>query len=130
MTMTRAFDELEALGIGEISQQGKVRRLIFRKNRNELWKQVKPLMCNPVKKRVWLRQNNKSREMVDKFGLSSGLSALANYSMLNQPVYPVYAMDIKVWKKSGNVQEVSSEEEADVQLELWSYNPKLFENEG
>ena len=26
--------------------------------------------------------------------------------------------------------EVSSPEEADVQLELWSYNPKLFEKDG
>jgi hypothetical protein len=87
-------------------------------------------MCNPVKKRVWLRQNNKSREMIEKFGLISGLTALANYSMLNQPVIPVYAMDIKAWKKTGAIQEVSSEEEADAQLELWSYNPKLFAQDG
>jgi DNA-binding MarR family transcriptional regulator len=129
MTMTRAFDELKSLGIGDISQKGKERRLYFRQNLPELWKQVKSLMSSPVKKSVWLRQNNKSREMIDKFGLTSGVSALAQYSMLNHPLLPVYAIDIKAWKKE-RVQEVSSSEEADVQIELWSYNPKLFENEG
>ena len=129
MTMTRALDELKSLGIGEISQQGKERRLSFRQSRKALWKQVMSLMSNPVKKRIWLRQNNKSREMVDKFGLISGLSALAERSMLNLPVLPVYAMDIKAWKKE-YLQEVSSPEEADVQIELWSYNPKLFEKNG
>ena len=128
MQMTRALDELKSLGIGDISQHGKERRVHFMLNRNALWKQVKPLMCNPVKKRLWLRQNNKSREMIDKFGLISGLSALAHCSMLNRPVLPVYAMHIKAWKKE-RAQEVSSPEEADVQLELWSYNPKLFEKD-
>jgi DNA-binding MarR family transcriptional regulator len=129
MTMTRALDELKSLGIGEISQHGKERRVYFMPDKNALWKQVKPLMRNPVKKCLWLRQNNKSRDLIDKFGLISGLSALAHCSMLNQPALPVYAMDIKAWKKEC-AQEVSSPEEAAVQLELWSYNPKLFEKNG
>jgi DNA-binding MarR family transcriptional regulator len=128
-TMTRALDELKSLGIGEISQCGRERRLSFRQNKTDFWKQVKPLLYNPVKKRVWLRQNDKSREMINKFGLISGLSALAHCSMLNEPVLPVYAMDIKAWEKKC-IQEVSSLEEADAQLELWSYNPKLFEKDG
>jgi biotin operon repressor len=127
--MTRASEELKTLGIGEILQKGKERRIYFQPNLTAFWKQVEPLMSNPVKKRVWLRQNNKSREILERFGVVSGLSALAQYSMLNQPELPVYAMDIKAWKKE-HIQEVFSVEEADAQIELWRYNPKLFEENG
>lgn len=124
MTMTRALDELESLGIGEISHQGKERRWSVRETRKALWEKIKPFMCNPVKKRVWLRQNSKSREIIEK-GFVSGLTALARLTMLNQPLHPVYAIDMKDWKKSG-IEELPSVEGADVQLELWSYNPKLL----
>lgn len=128
MTMTRALDELESLGIGEISHQGKERRVYFTDNKKAFWEKVKPFLGNPIKKHIWLRQNSKNREIIEK-GFVSGLTALARLTMLNQPLHPVYAIDMKEWKKSG-IEELPSAEEADVQLELWSYNPKLFEENG
>lgn len=95
MTMTRALDELKFLGIGEISQHGKERRLSFRQNKTDFWKLVKPLLYNPVKKRVWLRQNDNSKKMIEKWGVISGMTALAHCSMLNPPMHPMYAMNIK-----------------------------------
>lgn len=129
MTMTRAFDELESLGIGEFFQQGRERWLCFREDRNTLWNRVRPFMYNPVKKRIWLQQNSKNKAMIEQWGVISGLTALAKSSMLNQPTHPVYAMDMKIWKKAGIIQEIPSAEEADVELELWSYDPKLFEKD-
>jgi DNA-binding MarR family transcriptional regulator len=133
MTLTRAFDELDSLDIGQISHSGRERRLYFMENRKVFWEKVKPLMTTPVKKRIWLRQNSKTKELLEKFGVVSGLSALAVLSMLNRPRYSVFAIDMKTWKaevKRGAIQEIPFAEEADIELELWSYNPKLFEENG
>ena len=40
MTMTRALDELESLGIGEIFQKGRERFLHFMKDKLALWEQI------------------------------------------------------------------------------------------
>ena len=52
MTMTRAFDELATLGIGEHTVAGKNRCLRFAMNRKELWEKVRPYLKTPVKTRV------------------------------------------------------------------------------
>ncbi|MBS3904460.1 MAG: hypothetical protein KGZ39_03955 [Simkania sp.] len=131
MTMTRAFDELESMNIGEISQKGRERWLRFPGDKEELWKYVKPLMLSPVKKRVWLRLRKGKK--FKWLGSISGLSALAQSSMLNDPIHPVYAVDRETWKtmrQTGIFEELPSSEEADVELELWSYDPELFAQNG
>lgn len=124
MTMTRAFDELQATNIGEVIRQGKERRWYFRESRNELWKQTKSFLRSPVKNRTWLTQKQKLT--------IAGLSALSHFSDLNDPLPPVFAIGPAQWKalKKSGVKEVPSSEEALIELEIWHYNPNLFAKGG
>lgn len=128
MTMTRAFDELESLEIATIQEKGRERWLIFKKTGKALWEQVKSLLRDPVRKRIWLRQKKGSG-----LGIRSGLSALSDSSMLGEPDIPVYALDAKAWKnlrQTHTVEEIPSGDGADMELEIWIYNPKLFARDG
>ncbi len=130
MTMTRALNELEMVGLGKAVRKGKERWFCFAENRSLLWKQAEPLMQNPVKKRLWLRLEKSNIKEVETVGVLAGLSALAE---LTPPIHPIYAVSSEVWKRLqqlGTVQELPSAEEADIELEVWSYNPKLFAKGG
>jgi DNA-binding MarR family transcriptional regulator len=119
MTMTRAFKELESTGIGEIHQKGREYCWIFPKKK-ELWEQVKPFLRTPTKKRIWLKHT--------KPEVIAGLSALSQFSMINPPNLPVYAISAQHWRewKQLDVKEIPSPEDADFELEIWNYDPKLF----
>ena len=120
MTMTRAFDELETANIGEVKRKGKERWWQFKRSKEELWNQTKPLMKTPVKKQTWA---------IHKKPIAiAGLSALAHYSMLSTPARPTYAIGVdqwKIWKQEG-VEECLSADDALFDLEIWHYNPDLF----
>jgi len=55
MTMTRAFDELQAAGLGEIAMEGRERVLRFDRYQKKLWEKVRKFLHNPVKKRLWVK---------------------------------------------------------------------------
>ncbi len=131
MTMTRVFNELESMHIGKMIRKGKERLLYFENDRYPLWEQIKSVMSNPVNKTMLLKQHGK--EEIKKLGSISGLTALGMYSMLNQPKLPVYAISKENWKNFANfpsMEEVFSPDEADIELQIWEYNPKLFAKEG
>lgn len=130
MTMTRAFNELEAKGIAVIEKKGRECWLSFKKTRQDLWEEVKSLLRNPVRKRIWVKQNGKSNK---KPGVRAGLSALSDLSMLGEPDISVCAVDTKTWKrlsKTKVMEEIPSADEADLELEIWIYNPNLFAKNG
>lgn len=124
MTMTRVFDELEAIRFGEISMRGRERRLQLREIRKELWTQVEPLLRSPVTKRVFIR-----RIPLGANALLTGLAALARRSMLALPPHAQHALGREDWKMvraQHNVVEVP-ESDPDVQeIEVWSYRPALL----
>jgi hypothetical protein len=124
MTMTRAFDELQAAGLGEIAMEGRERVLRFERNRKKLWEMARKFLRNPVKKRLWIKK------FFDKPpGVKAGLTALAQYSALAEPANPVFAMAGKKWKKIKNrtdVLELTIAEPEACELEIWSYSPRLF----
>jgi len=125
MTMTRAFDELQAAGLGEIAMEGRERVLRFDRNKKKLWEQARKFLRNPVKKRLWVKK------LVDEpLGVKAGLTALSHYSALAEPANPVFAMAGKKWKKIKNrndVMELTIAEPDAYELEIWSYSPGLFE---
>jgi DNA-binding MarR family transcriptional regulator len=128
MTMTRAFDELETLGIGEFSNQGRERRLRFTGEKKTIWEKALPQLRSPVKRRFYIRTENKERPWP-----VSGLSALAHYSMLAEPHNPVFALSIADWKKylhHHQVAELALQEPDSIEIEIWSYVPALFVLEG
>jgi len=125
MTMTRAFDELQAAGLGEITMEGRERVLRFDRNKKDLWENARKFLRNPVKKRLWVKSF-----INEPLGVKAGLTALAHYSALAEPANPVFAMTGKKWKKIKNrngVKELTIAEPDAFELEIWSYSPRLLE---
>ncbi len=126
MTMTRAFAELERLGLGEHLVVPKRRQLTFLEKPKALWEKALPLMCTPVKERFFFRRPNKG------LGLkAAGQTALARYSMIAEPMTPVYACGMRDWKNLRfTLQLVPYPDEGACQLEVWKYPPELYAKEG
>lgn len=125
MTMTRALNELELVGLGKSERKGKERWFSFITD-PPLWKSAEPLMQNPIKKHYGLIDNI---DEIEKKGVLAGLSALSEISMLSSPDRPIYAMSLQTWKelqKIGCFQEIHEDDEAEIEIEVWSYDPLLF----
>jgi hypothetical protein len=128
MTMTRAFNELEDLGIGEFSDQGRERCLRFAGGKKIIWEKSLPHLRSPIKRRFYIRMENKHRPWP-----VSGMSALAHYSMLAEPRNQVFALSSVDWKKylqHHQVAELALLEQDSIEIEIWSYAPALFVQEG
>ena len=124
MTMTRAFDELEAVQFGEISTRGRERCLQLGTDRQELWKKVEPLLRSPVTKRLFIR-----RIPLGPSALLAGLTALARHSMLAPPTHPQHAVGRVDWKTVRAHHKIIEMPEADAdaqEVEVWSYRPALL----
>lgn len=128
MTMTRALDEMDGLGLGTIAMEGRERVLRFIRDKKQVWETALERLRSPVKKRLWVKAfSNKP------FGVKAGLSALAHYSNLAEPANPVLALEGKQWKKVRSAEELMildiAEPDAS-ELEVWSYSPALFGKNG
>lgn len=128
MTMTRAFDELEAANLGQVTVRGRQRCLRFTERPQELWTKAQPFLRSPVSKRVFIR-----RTEAPVGGLRAGLSALAQYSMLAAPAYTTYALSREDWKSLRQRHEpiaVPTPDPDAHEIEIWSYPPALFADRG
>ena len=74
--------------------KGKSRVIDIPDEREQLWQQIKNVLRNPVIRRFILREDI-------KFEKKAGLSALCEYSLLSDNVYPTYAVTKKELKASG-----------------------------
>lgn len=128
MTMTRAFDELEAAGIGEHSVLGKERHLRFAETGKSLWEKVLPYLNTPVRKRIYVASSPRTRN-----DILAGQSALAQYTMLAEPKAHVVALSADEWKarmKRDKILELALPEPGAFEIELWKYAPAHFAHEG
>lgn len=119
MTINRAFAELKAAQIGQFCQEGRERWWNF-SDKQALWSEAIPFLRSPVKKRIWLKNYHPK--------LMAGLTALSHLSLLTAPEPSVFAMSTNQWEtsKQSNLEEVPLAEDADVELEIWHYDPDLF----
>ncbi len=128
MTMTRAFDELEANGIGEHSVMGKERHFCPVETGRHLWEKVMPYLNTPVRKRLYV---DSSMQMGN--GSLAGQSALARYTMLAEPQIPVIAFSADEWKvrsQEDKIVKLTLPEPGGFEVELWKYDPAQFTKEG
>jgi len=124
MTMTRAFDELEAANLGAVTIRGRERCLHFTGPRQEIWTRAQPFLRSPVTKRWFVRGPD-----ADLGGIQGGLTALAQYSMLAPPAYPTYALSREDWKlqrQRHRIVELPAPDPEAQEIEVWSYPPALF----
>lgn len=124
MTLSRAFDQLEAAKLGEAARQGRERRLRLVAPKAIVWERAQPYLQSPVRRRHHARLARGQLR-----GVRSGLSALARYSMLAEPDTEVIAMGGADWKertRSHDLTEVPTYEPGGVEVEVWSYDPALL----
>lgn len=128
MTLTRAFTELESLGLGAVFSVGRERVLSFGDNKKDLWERAQVFMRSPVKKRVFIHPP------ADPWGgLPAGLSALAHKTMLAPPITSVYALGMNDWQAMQlypGIEVLPHPEAGAVEVEIWHYSPLLFQHEG
>ena len=94
MSASRCFDEIQYLGINILDMSGKTRLICVPNDIEALWKDIKDKLRSPVIKTYALSKDVK----LDKLG---GISALCEYSMLQDNVYPTYVITKKDIVKSG-----------------------------
>lgn len=127
MTMTRAFDELEAHSLADIVRDGKERILKMSGTRNELWGRSRPLMRNPVRKRLFVAFQGSMMP-----GIASGLTALARGSMLAEPGIPCRAVSGKAWKEeaTAGATVLPYGDSGATEIEIWRYDPAMIAEGG
>lgn len=124
MTLSRVVKELTATGLVTAYAVGRSRWLRMVQPPQQAWERVKPLLRTPVKRTVWVFAED---SVVDRLGRLAGLSALAHYSMLTEPKWPVYALSAKEWKAATDAgfQELPEPVAGAREWQLWSYSPAL-----
>ena len=128
MTMTRAFDELETASIAEATVRGRERCLRFNGDRKEIWEKALPFLRSPVGRRLFIR-----RASGLEGAMRAGLTALARFSMLAPPEYTTYALSREDWKalrQRHKTIEVPAQDPDASEIEVWSYPPALFAEDG
>jgi hypothetical protein len=128
MSMTRAFNDLEITELGRIAMEGKQRILRLDRNMKSLWEEALGFLQSPVKKRVWVKPLPNAH-----LNVKAGLTALAQYSALSEPANPVFALESKEWREFrslNSMEELAISDLDACQIEIWSYSPRLFAQNG
>lgn len=127
MTLTRAFNEIEAAGLGESTNDWRMRMLRFESEKGGLWENALSYFNSPIKKRLKAVCHNSLPITL------AGQSAMEYYKMLSGPPQPIYAISDKEWSrrlKLGDFTEVLDHEPGSVEIEVWRYSPELFAKNG
>lgn len=125
-SITRASEQLVAMGLISEKAYGKELRMSATAIGREYYELARQHLINPVQRVVTVAGN----AALQKFPLS-GESALSNRSMLNAPKMPVIAIcKADPMLKELSVVDEKWEPDSDLlQVEIWKYNPLLFEND-
>lgn len=101
MSISRCFDEIEYLNIDLLGKKGKSRVIIIPEDIRSLWQQLQNKLRTPVITRYELSVDLKLK-------LKAGVSALCEYTLLEDNHYPTYA----ITKKDSALQSVKTMRQA------------------
>lgn len=126
MSVTRASEQLNALGL--INEEYVGKEIVMRPVRKgkEYYDMAKEYLINPIQKEIFI-----DCSLVNKDFIDAGETALANVSMLSYPnirEMAVYKADVD--KDSLREIDIRWEDVDAVRLQLWKYDPHLFVKEG
>lgn len=125
MTLSRVVKELTAAGLASAFTMGRSRWLRMEQSPQQTWERAKPVLRTPVKRTVWVLFEGSAANQPRHL---AGLSALACYSMLTEPKWPVYAVSPAEWKtaRDAGVRELPEPVAGAQEWQLWSYSPALL----
>lgn len=124
MTAGRAMVELEQAKVAQVVTAGRYKLLRLIGTREQAWEQARPFLRSPVKRTVWVQP---SRHLnMGGFRLA-GLSALAEYSLLEAPKSRCLAMNLDQWRtaRENGVRETTDVEPEAILVEIWAYEPAM-----
>ena len=124
MSISRAVDEIESMGLIVSERSGRERLLRIEINKKDLWRKITALAQSPVKQRVFLREGAVD---LSKY-LRAGYDALAHFSSINKPNQPIIAMTTEEWRALKQ-QGIKPVEFGEIEVEVWQINPRLFADE-
>lgn len=117
-SISRASRQLEEMGLLHIRKVGVQRIMQSEESPKTLFQEAGDKLLNPIKRTVYIPKKYVGTDL-----LESGYSALAEYSMLNEPNVRCYAAErISQWKDFTT----NSLQNSKVQMavEMWRYNPR------
>ncbi len=124
MTLTKVQDELERCGLCEVEQVGRSKYIRFKFKGKKLWKNALPFFRSPVRSVKPLKKNISTMDV-----MKAGISALSEYTNINDDSIPVYALKETVFKMAldnGEVVVAPGRDGAVAMVELWTYDPKYI----
>lgn len=86
MSATRVFDEIESLEIPVLTKSGRSRRYIKAGSKKEIWDTIRSSLRTPLLRDYYLERD------LPYISVKSGISGLAELSMLEDNPYPTYAV--------------------------------------
>lgn len=89
MSVTRCFDELEALDVSYLTIRSRARNITADPDKKAMWEQIRPILRNPVIA-VYTLNERPDIELP-----MAGTMALSHYSMLDEGRYPILAVTKK-----------------------------------
>jgi hypothetical protein len=125
MTMTKVRDQLAANALCAREVGAKPRGLRFAHQGRVLWDAALPFLCSPIRRACWTQFPKKPQPAL----LSSGLTALAKRTMIEDDSIPTYACRDTEWKRlaeASNVRALDHPDEASARVECWRYAPELL----
>ena len=124
MTQSRAVKELTAAGLVTAYTVGRSRWLRMELPPEQVWERAKPALRTPIKRTLWVAAHGSVALRPCRL---AGVSALAHYSMLAEPKWPVFALSAADWKAAtdAGVRELPEPEAGAQEWQLWSYSPAL-----
>lgn len=126
-SITRASEQLGAMGLIVQEAYGKECRMRMNEKGRSAFEKAKPYLINPVQQTVTI----KSQKQYEAYPLS-GESALAQQTMLGVPKIPARAV-FKGVIEIEKLQDIDTRWDTDgdvMRLELWKYNPNLYVKNG
>lgn len=129
MSMTRAFDELEAAELADTGRIGRQRALRFKLHGRALWDKAAARLQSPVRK---------VRTVVipypDRFvAFVAGESALAHYTSLARPRIQRLAVAAADWNqlvRDHGLRDTYARDPEGDEIETWAYDPAALAKEG
>jgi len=130
MTVGRAMDELEGVGLARVVRNGKAKALLLG-TENEavswrsLWEHALPHLRSPIRRVLSLDECPANLLVPARLG---GITALARYSMLNEPRVETWVISSEWYREHAAEFEGAEAPEADQgteNLEIWTYDPGL-----
>lgn len=127
MSMSRAIAELEALQLVEVVQAGRSRRFHFLFSQQDLWHKSREHLRSPVRKRRRVLRPHHDMDIP-----LAGQSALAERSNLSDPRIETRAIAAAEWKGFAQLHQIERNghwEQPEIDIETWSYDPRLLGDE-